>query len=159
MVMLYVYAVLQQDNEPKADMRWLVQEEEKPIKAIGEVKSTDAQTLSNSFGSSIPAPQSIFSGLCFDAKYKGQNVHRLRIEGEKIVIQGVTPNFAAPLIRSDSLKFSEEKNALFGYPLLKADNLAHNEYFVITKDAAFHFKLEDNDADLLQNLRLIHPEN
>jgi hypothetical protein len=159
MAMFYVYAVLQKDSEPQANMRWLVQEEERFIEPIGEIKSADAQTLANAFGVSMPAPSNILSGLCFDAKYKGQKAHMLEIIGEKITIQGVTPNFAAPLIRSDSIKFSESKSALLGYPLFKADGTEYNEYYVITQDAAFHFKLEDEDISPLQNLRLVHPEN
>ncbi|MDO5022553.1 MAG: hypothetical protein Q4E07_04360 [Eubacteriales bacterium] len=158
MAMFYVYAVLQQDEEAQPDMRWLVQEEKKPLKIIGEVKSQDAQVLADAFGANIPVPDKVLEGLCFDASYKGQNVHRLNIIGENITIQGVTPHFAAPLIRSEGLKFTEDSSALLGFPLLKADRPNNNEYYIVTQDAAFLFKLTGEDTTPLQTLKMISPK-
>lgn len=154
----YIYAVLQKNDETD-NLTWLVQEEKIALENIGEVISTNRQTLVNAFGSEAPFPDFIQSGKCYDQTYRGKLTHVLEINTDGLQIKGVTPAFAAPLIRKNNLHFKSDNLALFGFPLLKAQDDSNSIYFLVANKAAFSFTINGADTTPLAELNIVYPNN
>jgi len=152
----YIYAVLQKNDETE-NLTWLVQEEKITLNSIDEIISTDAQILVNSFSVEAPLPEKILSGKCYDTKYKGKLVHILEINAENMQIKGVTPAFAAPLVRKTNLRFLNDNVALFGFPLLKAQDNFNTVYLIVTNKAAFSFTISGTDTTPFTELNIVYP--
>lgn len=158
----YVYAVLMEDESAHDSPQWMVEEVKPPLDPIETLVSGNSAQLARAMGVSVPLPESKTTGKVESAAYHGYTVHLLHAESGKLSIRGVRPLSAAPLIRTNDVRYLSSNEALLGYPVMIAQKNGHTLYYLATEDAAFEISVQAESkgeaAQLLSPLTLIKPD-
>lgn len=157
----YVYALLREDETTKQSDRWVVSEEQKTFGAIGNQSSQNPQDIARYMEAAAPLPGSLDTGTVQDGSYHGYRVRLMHITAPNLVVRGVRPLSAYPMVRTQGLSYRPSGAALLGYPLIIAQDSTGFYYYFTTEDAAFeiHTTAADEKASLavLGGLQLIKP--
>lgn len=156
----YVYAVLMEDENAREAPQWMVEETQPPIGPIDTLLSQDANRLASTMGTAVPLPRTLKEGKVESSRYHGYTVRLLTAKSDTLSVRGVRPLSAAPLIRKDNLVFSSSKEALFGYPVMIAQNGTSVYYYFATENAAFEISVaattKEEAASLLSTLAIVN---
>lgn len=158
----YVYAVLMEDESAHESPKWMVEEVKPPLTPMDMLVASDSAQLARAMGAAVPLAKAQTTGKVESSSYHGYTVRILSAQSGKLSVRGVRPLSAAPLIRSNNVRYLSSNEALLGYPVMIARHSGTVYYYLTTEDAAFEISVPasstDEAAQLLSPLTLFKPD-